>query len=394
MGMLVFLVQGIDIMAPMTRHWVSLGLTGTMAAIGFFCLRTLDEKHGARTFLTLATAMVPIHFSQLGAMTYSLFLTSPTELPAMLAFSVIGIGTLALNIGATLAVIIPLALLGFALLSRHKFQPMTMLYLLINALLMIPLRQPELMMVVATIQVLLVEFIDKTMISTHYSSRRYGFINRTLLWLPVFITLGRTTFYDPSMYFVGFSLGIVAYILLHVIPKVGVEWGAEASRSIGTLVGATAWLVIGTKVSSDLGNDKLFPLVAIMPMSLIFFYGSALSKNMRGFFKVVANGTLLIGLISLIAFEAHQATIALTGISTGLALIAWSWNKQSYSGLLSGSFSVLIGIFALCHMALSFYASHAWIALALTGCAIVLIASFVEKRSDRIEQAWLQVKSW
>src|SRR5262249_16184489 len=107
------------------------------------CGLRMREDKGARTFLALACAIVPVNFCQLGALVYSRLasyagnypiyatLQAPNDVAAATAF---GLGMLVLTV---------LSLIAFTALARSRSLLLTTAYIGLNALLLVPTRDPN-----------------------------------------------------------------------------------------------------------------------------------------------------------------------------------------------------------------------------------------------------------
>jgi uncharacterized membrane protein len=69
---LTFIIQGWNDLNSIGRYYSFVQFSFVLTLCGIFCGVKVKEDKGARTFLGLATAMVPALFCQLGAMVLSL----------------------------------------------------------------------------------------------------------------------------------------------------------------------------------------------------------------------------------------------------------------------------------------------------------------------------------
>ena len=122
-----------------------LGHTGVLALLGLFSGHWLKESKGARLLLTLALVSVPVNFSVLGAFIFSQSpLLDPSIYPQYVAWSVDSLQTALLTTGGAALLLIPVTLIGFAVLSRSMSKKLTLLFLISNATLLLPVRDPQL----------------------------------------------------------------------------------------------------------------------------------------------------------------------------------------------------------------------------------------------------------
>jgi hypothetical protein len=144
-AMYSFLVKGWHSGSDVFRYLLMLGHTGAMAAIGLASGHWLREGKGARLLLTLALVSVPANFAILGAFIYSRVpATAAQHYPDYVHWSVDSLSTALMITGGALLVLLPVILVGFRALSRSMSRKLAVLYLISNATLLIPLREPHL----------------------------------------------------------------------------------------------------------------------------------------------------------------------------------------------------------------------------------------------------------
>ena len=147
-----FLLQDWTGLDDNLRYFAFLAFTIVLALAGFLCGVRIQEARGARTFLALVAAVIPVHFCVLGGLLYSKFgfhsgilypkyfhwvATSPL---AALTTTAIGVGTLSV-----------LCTLAFMSLARSETRRLTATYLAANALLLVPTRDPGLVGIISAV---------------------------------------------------------------------------------------------------------------------------------------------------------------------------------------------------------------------------------------------------
>lgn len=146
-AMYSFLVKGWQSGGDVFRYLLILGHTGAMTAIGLASGHWLKEGKGARLLLTLALVSVAANFAILGAFIFSqTTAASALDYPGYAAWKVGRLSTALVITAAAMVVLLPVVLLGFRVLSRSMSSKLAALYLISNAALLIPLRDPHLVM--------------------------------------------------------------------------------------------------------------------------------------------------------------------------------------------------------------------------------------------------------
>ena len=137
---LVFLWEGLVNAAGAERVFSALGVTGVLAGLGLFSAYIPKEQKSARTLFALATGMLPLVFSQLGALTFALVSQPPASLPEVFTLQAVS-PMMVLLLGAlTATVSFPVARLTAGAFARPLAQPLTVALFVANALLLIPSR--------------------------------------------------------------------------------------------------------------------------------------------------------------------------------------------------------------------------------------------------------------
>lgn len=114
-----------------------------MGGLGIFCGLKLKEPKSARTFLALGGALVSVNFAQLAGLTYSLFHQANVIYPAYLHWQAPSVGALLLAAGIGIPTLAILSMASFSALAREIRLPLLGSFLLLNLLLLVPIRDPS-----------------------------------------------------------------------------------------------------------------------------------------------------------------------------------------------------------------------------------------------------------
>jgi len=162
-SMSLFLLNGWTEGNDIQRYLKLLTQTGLLTLAGFALSFALKENKGARLFFALALISVVANFTILGALTYSLFQLDGNliDYPSMVTWTVVSASSFwPVFLGAIVALTV-LARFSFSIFARGIATPLTISFLLMNSLLLIPVRSSGLISLVAALAFVMVCFAIK-----------------------------------------------------------------------------------------------------------------------------------------------------------------------------------------------------------------------------------------
>ena len=141
-SMSVFLLQGWNEGNDISRYLLLLAQTGLLAAAGFAMSHGLKEAKGARMFFGLALISIPANFTILGALLYSVFQWDGmlTSYPSYATWTIENLAGTSATFAGAMLVLLPVTFFCFAVMARHSAKALTLHFLLLNALLLLPIR--------------------------------------------------------------------------------------------------------------------------------------------------------------------------------------------------------------------------------------------------------------
>ncbi len=141
-SMSVFLLQGWSEGNDIRRYLLLLAQTGLLGAAGFAMSHLIRETKGARLFFGLALVSIPANFTILGALLYSVFQWDGglTTYPSFAEWRIDDIASVGLTMSAAMLVLVPVTMFCFAVMARHSAKALSVHFLLLNALLLLPFR--------------------------------------------------------------------------------------------------------------------------------------------------------------------------------------------------------------------------------------------------------------
>lgn len=351
-----------------------LGLTGIGILLGW---RAREDK-GARAVLGLAVAGIPVIASQLGAMVHALVSTDNGSLPEMLLYEAANWTWIAIN-SLMLVVLIPVAYLGFSALLRSHAKPLTTIYLLGCATLLIPVRHGFALTLLLVGSLFLIACFDLGKLAgTPQSQTPEGIVSRLLLSLPAGIMLGRAAFYPQTLSFLGLTPLLIGLLWFEVLPKM------ITSPAIGGRVQALTlipiffgWFQLAAHAASSSGAPLL---VLWLPMAGVLGGLSFRAMNGGSQYRTAATG---LAAIILVAQLASQGTFGMASLALLVSIsIAWIgvW-KQERVPFVTGLALALLALSYQLSFAVDLYRYSPWASLAGLGILILFMASYLEKQA-------------
>jgi len=394
-AMYSFLMKGWDSGNDIYRYLFMLGHTGVLAAVGLASGHWLKESKGARLLLTLALVSIPANFAILGAFIFSQ--TTAVDLsfyPHYVAWTVDSLSAALFTGGGALLVLVPVTLLGFTVLARSLSKKLSFLFLLSNASLLLPLRDPQLIgLIVLVFTFLNVFFSYKTSQHNIVTKTHEGLIALGLLALPLAVLMGRSLWLYSLDAFLLTVLTITSFFLLRQLSLIFQQ--NSKTRLILDRLSLIPAIIITPLLSqalfgSTLVMDELaIPLAALVSAVMIFDMAQRKSSSAYKY-RYIAIGILFISLLFNMYVFTSLVT-ALTNIIIGFGLLVMGVKKQQRGVLISGIVLILLG------MALQFYELFhhfeigSWISLASLGVLSIIIASTIESKGGKIK---LHIETW
>ncbi|MES9853587.1 MAG: hypothetical protein ABW170_17360 [Candidatus Thiodiazotropha sp. L084R] len=402
-AMSLFLFQHWDSGDDLHRYWMLLGFNALLALSGFAIGRLLGEAKGARTFLILALAAVPINFSVMGAFIYAGYPLDGLSIqyPQFASWQISENISLALPliVGALLALMV--SWLGFLVLARDAAPRLTIISLLANAALLIPIRDN------ANIAWLILALAPALIYSTVQIARNIpvmrtfeGRIAQLLLLLPIGLIIGRALWFYPADSFLYLAITLVAWWGLRILGqhysnhKVLIQRIEWISLILAPMI---ALLITDMGISRlELMNGSALHLFAYS-LALLYFERAFLGIDSSGKFRMAASFILAITAFSVLIMDGGTNN-ALFSIANGILVMTISYMMRNRLLLLMGAIALLTGIGYQLWYAIEFFNIGGWGSLAVIGSLTIVTGSLVEKFSARLKlslHGWSeQIRNW
>jgi len=384
-----FLMKGWQGGDDILRYLMLLGHTGALAAIGLASGHYLKESKGARLLLSLALVSVPVNFAILGAFIFSQdpLVIFGMSYPKYVAWSVDSLSTALLIAGGAALILAPIIRVGFLTLARSMSGKLAGLYLLSNAALLIPVRDPLSIGLMILLLMLLVLFISgKTATGQMAAKTKEGVLALGLQYLPLAILMGRSLWLYSADLFLLTVLGLVLFITLRQIslrlidfPRVRCTLEAV---SILPAIGVGLFTAITLNDCGFLSDLITLPVIVLVAAGLVYEI-SLRAKEYVKQYRMLAAGMLVVG-ISFNLYLYGGIVASSLSVATGIMLAVLGYMQQQRAIFSSGLALMGIGFAYQLYSTLHLFDMYGWASLAVLGVAAILIGSTIESKGTHI----------
>ncbi|MBD5778147.1 hypothetical protein IEN85_01385 [Pelagicoccus sp. NFK12] len=383
---ITFLLGGWMDAAPLIRYYSFFALTSALTLAGVFCGLKLKEDKGARTFLSLGTAFIPVLFCQLGAIVYAQIKGTTSQFPEyfeVFQFSPIGTSLLILTLVAAFVLLTAYAFFGFSAMARPAAKKLTALYLLANTALLVPLRDELTVASMGFVLLGLLAYFDRKTFSKSSVLRTWdGRAMRSLLFVPFGLLLLRSVLlYETSNLLVALFSASIATLFFFGLPQAtnSVAWKRFYQHlSLPPL--AVACISIGFPIADRIrifGTDSYF-LLLVMPSALLVILLSHRTRESGRSFRFIATATA-ISVATLQMANVDGLFTALTSLLVAIGCTIYSYTIREKIVLFMGLAGTGLSLAYHVSYAAELYRNNLWLSLAATGVAVILAASYVER---------------
>lgn len=396
-AMYSFLVRGWDTGNDVFRYFLMLGHTGTLAAIGLASGHWLKESKGARLLLTLSLVSIPANFAILGAFIFSQTTgIDVSAYPQYVAWSVDSLNSALVISGVALLVLIPVTLLGFTVLARSMSKKLSILYLLSNAALLFPLRDPQLIgLMVMVLAVIVIALSRKT--STHNTAAKTneGIIALGLQLLPLAVLMGRSLWlYSIDL----FLLTVLAITLFFILRQISLYLDPNSkirsvldSLSVVPAISTSFLLAEALQVMTSFPYEVLFPVCALSSMAMVYDI-SCRSQYRSDMYRRIAVVGLVISL-GINLFANTNPVVSLLTLIIGVGVSLFGCKVQQRSVFSGGIVLMLLGIVQQFYDLVRHFDLGSWAGLAVLGVVSIIIASVMESQGGNIKPRFVAWKT-
>lgn len=384
-----FLVQRWEVGGDLERYFTLLAHPAMLALLGVFCGTRVRDTKAARTFVALAAAFVPVLGCVLGGLVYSQFAwgADAAGLPGYATWVAASPAAVWLALGVTALVSVPVVLFSFVTLGRARARSLSAAYLVSNALLLLPTRDPTAVALLAMANFAGLAFWEWRTLSREPALRTLeGVFVRVMLVVPSSLVLVRNALhYEVSFAF--FAL-IWAAIAVGWLGLAALERLPELLRGFlraACLVSLTVASGFGAAAATSAGMAGTYAI----PFATLSFAAAAAGLSLVAGreawgdqFRHTALVTALFGMLVDLVHSPDVLTSAGLFVSA-VATLSYGYLSERKSLFLAGCAGVLFALAYHVRYAALLYAYTRWGSLALLGVLVIIAAGYLERNGER-----------
>lgn len=385
---IIFMLQGINDVGALFRDWTWLVLITAMSASGVICRNVLDNSISARILFSLAVALVPVQFSQLGGMVLEYFpLDGMTE--SIQSLSVLSPLWLSLDIAVSAVLAFVLGYSAFAILVRRSSKLLATCFTLASLSMLLPVRDD--LMAWGLLSSLLIAFLvlEFWVFSRHIEFKTtQSFVLRIILSLPLAIMLVRNSLHFENSENIYLLVGLCSLLINYGFANAlrGTQW-RDYVLLFGSGLAIFTWFQF-----SFLADIDSFLLVGMVPVIIIAELARHGDRWSNAYTKLASISAVFVVSVACLVGVNLIESVALVLVSA--ASIAFGVLYQRYMPLISGVVMALISLSVLIAEAVGAVSVNIWLALALGGAALVLGSAAIEKYASQFSSTWDTLKTY
>jgi hypothetical protein len=396
-----YMLQGLNITSESLRFWIMPGFISFLSICGLLCGYWLKDAKNTRIFFGLGTAFVAAQLSQVAAMGRAFMIKGQAgELLLDMWWDLDRLSPLILgmNIGVSVLLAIPVAYAGFTILARQHRTSLLIGFMLANIAMVLPTREPMMITALILCGFALLRFRDIRLYQPDRAMHTVsGYSARLLVWIPLFILIGRSAFYPVSELQYAVLMGLASWLMIKEIPRVvGKAEFIPLLQYFGMTLAIAAWFMGAHDfIESFASNTEVY--IGMLPIVTFLFLVSFQVQDDSPATRFVA---ALIAMLTVVCvmLDRHDYVSALMSITTGIGLIVAGLYLHEKLVISCGAISFVGGLMYYMGFLLDIYHAMPWLSAGLLGVAALLLASWIEKQQGdmcgRIGSAWHVVKTW
>jgi len=388
---IVYMLQGLQGVDMFLRHWVYLLLMVVLTAGGVGSQQLFRDSLGARVFFLLAAMLVPVQATQLSAMLFN-FVSAGFQ-GAVFEWAISG--------GLTIVFASLCCYLCLSIMARPTAGRLSIIYLLLNALLLLPFRDAWSVFLITITMAALYFYTERRIFSQDSRFNLLeGSLVRLMLVSPLIILMVRSGFRLEMYFGAGALAQFVAFTLAYTaVRHITQSMLKSAMLFAAYLLAALASLVMVSSLT--FGYPSLFHVpeafIAFcfgLPLVVIALAIAECSSDKK-FYRVLAILSFAVIAISGLLYGLESQLLLLV---VSLCLLVFGVYQKSRALLVVAGVVMLIDLFFVSFEALSNIANISWFSLAITGVALVALSSLAERYGCQIlvhgENGFTRIKEW
>ena len=388
-AMYTFLMKGWQQGDDLSRYLMMLAHTVILVGAGLLSGHWLHESKGARLLVMMALASIPANFAILGGFIFSQVQPDAVQdYPRYITWAMDSLPA-ALGVAAlALAVLMPVAKLGFSVLARSLSTPLSALFIASNTVLLLPLRDAHWVSGIALLLAAATLFFNQKLHSRYTASKTYEcMIAMTLLFLPLGVLLGRSVWLYHSSFFIAFSCVICTYGVLRrlssALPEMHTMRGLLDTLAAIPALGISFVCSTFTNYSDAISQPVALPLGMMLSAAMLLDISHRATVGKTCYRVLSALIFSAYFFINLLTFDTLiSAQLCLAG---GVIMLYMGQAHQYRSVFIAGVIMVITGlIYNLLQVYHSFNLGG-WVTLAGLGITLIILASWIETKGKTLK---------
>lgn len=381
-----FMLQNWQSGNDLMRYAMLVGQSLLLAAAAYFVGRTVREGRSARTFLALVLATIPVSFAVLGGLVYSRFhLGEVPALPHYASWIAPSKGAALLAVFGTLIVLGPLALVSFTALARKEAKALTLAFCGANLLVLVPMRQPEVVAVLAGVALLGLLRLELTRFAVCAPlDTLEGKLARVMPFVAPVIMLGRVFhLYHVGPAFIGGVLLIAAAVLWQLLSVAASEFRRDAGAWMASSLGMIGWGLCWSELMARLPSVGVAILLLGLPAASMLFLSAIRASQARS--ALLGLGTIFALLTALSASVVDRGTAAaFCCIVLGVSVAVWGASMRARLRIVAGALVALWGLGLQVWLAVHADNLLRWVSLTVVGILLIVGSAYIERNRGRL----------
>jgi hypothetical protein len=383
-SMSVFLLQGWSEGNDIRRYLLLLTQTGLLAAAGFAMSHGLRETKGARIFFGLALVSIPANFTILSALLYSVFQWDGglINYPDYAHWQIDNIASTGATVGGAMLVLVPVTLFCFAIMARHSAKTLSLHFLLLNALLLLPIRGSMAAATIALAGVVYALFVVGKLTGKDKSLKTgEGKFALATLFIPIGIILFRSMyFYDVD----SLMIAMVSMAIFLAARQVSVfpERGPKIALLLETL-SIPVTFIFAASLSDALrpmiGNALMGPVFATAFTLLALDIMRRTESQTFARILVMLTSTVVAASFSFSIAGNPGALNAMLSLAAGSILMLAGLSMRSHVAAFAGIVTLFVATIFGFESVWELVMTSSWVDLAVFGACAITLGSIVDR---------------
>jgi hypothetical protein len=381
-SMSLFLLQGWSQQNDTERFFMMLAQTTLLSLAGFAMVKILKETKGARLFFGLSLTSVTANFATLGALIYSVFSIDKLtgDYANFALWEAHSAGIVLASIAIALLILLPVVWLTFSVLIKSMAKPLTLSYVGINLLLLVPVRDIAIIMPI-TIGVLLWLFSHQ-LFGKHKNSltkaasaiTKEGWFARLTLLFPLVVMALRSGIHYPID-----SLGtFIICVSLYLLSTFSISKVNQSYSSILTSCALVMAVICAAILAFELFTIGLPLFAIIITAACTDLYYRNYSNNIR--LWLLSFACIFVNASFFIEHWIHPSFASITyALASGTMMIAIGLHIKARLLLWSGAILLIAIPLSYLQDITTVLVNSGWLGLAITGTVIIVLASVIER---------------